>query len=66
MLAPAANAEKFNELYYQRATLFDTLGTDSSSIVFLGNSLTHGCEWHELLGMPNVLNRGINATSPKA
>ena len=60
MLAPAANAEKFNELYYQRATLFDTLGTDSSSIVFLGNSLTHGCEWHELLGMPNVLNRGIN------
>ena len=26
----------------------------------VGNSLTHGCEWHELLGMPNVLNRGIN------
>lgn len=59
-MASAANAEKFNELYYQRATLFDTLGTDSTSIVFLGNSLTHGCEWHELLGMPNVLNRGIN------
>ncbi|MCM1066582.1 MAG: GDSL-type esterase/lipase family protein [Muribaculaceae bacterium] len=56
----AASAEKFNELYYQRASIFDALGTDSTSIVFLGNSLTHGCEWHELLRMPNVLNRGIN------
>lgn len=51
---------KYNELYYQRASLFDTLGVDSTSVVFFGNSLTHGCEWHELLGMPNALNRGIN------
>lgn len=51
---------KFNELYYQRASLFDALGVDSTTIVFLGNSLTHGCEWHELLGKPNVVNRGIN------
>ncbi len=55
-----ASAEKFSELYYQRASLFDALGVDSTSIVLVGNSLTHGCEWHELLGMPNVLNRGIN------
>lgn len=52
--------EKYTELYYQRASLFDALGVDSTSVVFLGNSLTHGCEWHELLGMPNALNRGIN------
>ncbi len=51
---------KYGELYYQRASLFDALGVDSTKIVFLGNSLTHGCEWHELLGMPNVVNRGIN------
>lgn len=51
---------KYTELYYQRASLFDALGVDSTDIVFLGNSLTHGCEWHELLDMPNVLNRGIN------
>lgn len=51
---------KMNELYYQRASLFEALGVDSTSIVFLGNSLTHGCEWHELLGRPNVVNRGIN------
>lgn len=51
---------KYTELYYQRASLFDVLGVDSTTVVFLGNSLTHGCEWHELLKMPNVVNRGIN------
>lgn len=56
----AVQGEDFGELYYQRASLFDTLGTNPSSIVMLGNSLTHGCEWHELLGNPNVVNRGIN------
>ncbi|MDE6854081.1 MAG: sialate O-acetylesterase [Muribaculaceae bacterium] len=56
----AADATDFGELYGQRASLFDALGTDSTSIVMLGNSLTHGCEWHELFGMPNIVNRGIN------
>lgn len=55
-----AQAEKRGELWGQRASLFEMLGTDSTSIVFLGNSLTHGCEWHELLGNPHVVNRGIN------
>ncbi len=56
----AQSKPKYGELYYQRASLFDALGVDTTSIVFLGNSLTHGCEWHELLRMPNVCNRGIN------
>lgn len=58
----AENREKpkYGELYYQRASLFDELGVDSTSIVFFGNSLTHGCEWHELFDMPNIKNRGIN------
>lgn len=46
--------------YYQRATLFDALPVDSTDIVFLGNSLTNGCEWHELLQDPRVINRGIS------
>lgn len=58
--AVAASPGKFGELYYQRASLFDQLGVDSTSIVFLGNSLTHGCEWHELFDMPQIKNRGIN------
>ena len=27
----------------------------------LGNSLTNGGEWHELLGNPKVVNRGISS-----
>lgn len=50
---------KYTELWGQRATIFEALPVDTNDIVMLGNSLTHGCEWHELLGMPNVLNRGI-------
>ncbi len=51
----------YNVFYYQRATLFDELPIDSTDIVMLGNSLTNGCEWHELLGLPNVKNRGISS-----
>lgn len=58
--AAAGEPYKYNELYYQRASLFNALPVDSTDIVMVGNSLTHGCEWHELLGMPNIKNRGIN------
>lgn len=58
--AGAQQPEKYTPLYHQRASLFDVLPVDTSDIVFLGNSLTHGCEWHELFNMPNIKNRGIN------
>lgn len=60
MSAGAQQPEKYTPLYHQRASLFDVLPVDTSDIVFLGNSLTHGCEWHELFNMPNIKNRGIN------
>lgn len=56
----AQKKEKYTELYYQRASLFEILPVNSDDIVFVGNSLTHGCEWHELFGMSNIKNRGIN------
>lgn len=43
----------------QRKAMFEYLGTDSTQIVMLGNSLTAGAEWHELLHNPRVVNRGI-------
>lgn len=55
-----AFAKPHTEFYHQRASLFDALGVDSTSIVFFGNSITNGCEWSELLGMPNAVNRGIS------
>lgn len=49
-----------NTTYGQRATLFDVLPVKPRNIVMLGNSITNGCEWHELLDNPNVINRGIS------
>lgn len=52
---------EYNEFYYQRSSHFEMLPVDSDDIVFLGDSQTNGCEWHELLGNPNVKNRGISS-----
>lgn len=52
---------EYNEFYYQRSTLFEMLPVDGDDIVFLGDSQTNGCEWHEMLGNPNVKNRGISS-----
>jgi lysophospholipase L1-like esterase len=51
---------KYHPLYHQRATLFEELPVKSSDIVFLGNSITHFGEWHELFDNPNIKNRGIS------
>lgn len=59
-MAGEVSAKKYFDLWGQRASLFEVLPVDSTDIVFVGNSLTHGCEWHELFGMPNIKNRGIN------
>ena len=52
---------EYNEFYYQRSTLFAELPVKSGDIVFLGDSQTNGCEWHEMLDRPNVKNRGISS-----
>lgn len=58
-VAQAVTTPKYNEFYYQRASLFDVLPVDSTNIVMFGNSLTNGCEWHELFNDQRVVNRGI-------
>lgn len=50
-----------NRFYYQRSSLFELLPTDTDDIIFIGNSLTNGGEWSELLNNPNVKNRGISS-----
>lgn len=59
-LSGVAQNKKYSTFYYQRATLFEVLPVDSDDIVFLGNSITNGAEWGELLGNANVKNRGIS------
>ena len=55
-----AQNEKYTKLYHQRASLFEELPIKSSDIVFLGNSITHFCEWSELLNNRKIKNRGIS------
>lgn len=58
--AMQAQERKHTTFYDQRATLFETLPTSKDDIIFLGNSITNGGEWAELLGNPHVKNRGIS------
>jgi lysophospholipase L1-like esterase len=47
--------------YWQhRVDLFQRLPNPEGEIVFLGDSITDGSEWAELVGLPQVTNRGIS------
>ncbi len=60
LLPIKAQENKYSTFYYQRATLFEELPVASDDIIFLGNSITNGAEWAELLGNSHVKNRGIS------
>lgn len=59
-LSGNAQNNKYSTFYYQRATLFEELPVTSKDIIFLGNSITNGGEWAELLDNKHVKNRGIS------
>lgn len=46
--------------WHQRATHFELLPNDTGEIIFLGDSITDGCNWGELFGDSKVKNRGIS------
>ena len=50
-----------NPTYLLQQSIFDLYKTRQADIVMLGNSLTHGAAWNELLGRSNVVERGIPA-----
>ncbi|MDR0419912.1 MAG: GDSL-type esterase/lipase family protein [Prevotellaceae bacterium] len=56
-----AQSAEPSEYNYQKRSLFEILPITSSDIIFIGNSITDGCEWSELFNSINVKNRGISA-----
>ena len=50
---------KSNPVYAIQTAMYDIYETRQADIIMLGNSLTHGAAWNELLGRPNVVDRGI-------
>jgi lysophospholipase L1-like esterase len=55
-----ASEERFSTYYMQKKSLFELLPDDPGEIIFLGNSITDGCEWSELFRNPLIKNRGIS------
>jgi len=51
---------KFGTYYNQRLSLFEKMPDTKGEIIFLGNSITDGGEWCELLTNPKAKNRGIS------
>lgn len=51
--------EKHNDYYRASKSIFEIMPNDTSDIIFLGNSITDYCDWHELFGVANIKNRGI-------
>jgi lysophospholipase L1-like esterase len=54
------NGYKSNPNYARELDLYDIYKIEQADIVMLGNSLTHGVNWNELLGRNDVVERGIS------
>ena len=53
-------AQTYSEYYYERKEAFENSPDTKKEIIFLGNSITEGCDWKSLFPDKNVLNRGIS------
>jgi lysophospholipase L1-like esterase len=57
----AIDSSKFAPYWWHSKDMYDNLPDIKNEIVFLGNSITDGAEWFELLGNKKCINRGISA-----
>lgn len=58
---PAVDSSKYSAYWWHSKDMYDHLPDSRNEIVFLGNSITDGAEWFELLGNKRCRNRGISA-----
>lgn len=52
---------KYYPYWHQKETHFRSLSNESNEIIFLGDSITDGCNWSEMFHDLRVKNRGISA-----
>lgn len=60
VLAAQRVQTKHSHYYEQRVSHFRSLPVKNKCILFLGDSITDGAEWGELLSRKDILNRGIS------
>ena len=58
-IAPDTLRYKQNPLYNQMLSLYDVYKPRQIDIIMLGNSLTHGASWNDLLGRTSLIEMGI-------
>lgn len=58
--AATANPDYRPGAYVLKAAQFRSYPNSTKDIIFLGNSITAGTDWAELLGNPHARNRGIS------
>ncbi|TZF81835.1 GDSL family lipase [Pedobacter sp. BS3] len=56
----AIDSSYANSHYKQRLDFFRQMPNQKKEIVFLGNSITEGGKWQELVPLKHVINRGIS------
>lgn len=59
------NGYRSNPNYERQMELYEVYKLKQADIVMLGNSLTHGVNWNELLGRTDVVERGISSDVTK-
>ncbi len=50
-----------NKNYKAQTDLYSIYKTEKADVVMLGNSITFGVNWNELMGRTNIVNRGIGS-----
>ncbi|NOR14856.1 MAG: sialate O-acetylesterase [Candidatus Aminicenantes bacterium] len=55
-----AEKPEYSQYWHQRASHFELLPNESGEIIFLGDSITDGCNWSEMFEDPKIKNRGIS------
>ena len=50
-----------NPNYNHQLSLYDIYKTESADVIMLGNSITYGVNWNELVGRDGIVNRGIGS-----
>ena len=56
----AQSKTKYSPYYLHSKSMFESLPNTPDEIIFLGNSITDGCNWTELFSDLRVKNRGIS------
>ncbi len=55
------DSSQYSAYWWHSKDMYDHLPDSKNEVVFLGNSITDGAEWFELLGNKKCRNRGISA-----